>query len=67
MLYDQIFHPQSVHAQVEWKNGKNSKLLLLEGPSLEFNPSPPPIFSIVGEHINCITNLKSRYVVSSSL
>jgi hypothetical protein len=67
MLYNQVLHPQSAHAQVEWKNGKNSKLLLLEGPSFEFNPSPPSIFCIVGKYINFITNLKSTYVATSSL
>jgi hypothetical protein len=47
--------------------GKNGTLLLLKGPGLEKNPSPPSICYIVGEYINFIANLKSRKVASNSL
>jgi hypothetical protein len=38
---------------------ENGKILLAEGPWLEFNPSPPSLIYVLDENVHFIPNLES--------
>jgi hypothetical protein len=54
-----VYRVSSVISEGEKKANKNGRLLWVEEPWLEFNPSPASIMSILDESINFIPNLKS--------